>query len=90
MHSAIGLLAIGLVGVHTGLRLGANLNLVLMSSFLGLVVLGALAGVVTSLEHRLPPAYGGALRIGWKRAHVALLWPIPALLLFHVLAVYVY
>lgn len=90
VHSAVGLATILAAGIHTGMRLGVNLNLALMACFVGLVALGAVAGVVTSLEHRLPPRAGSALRIAWTRAHVALFWPLPVLLLFHVLAVYFY
>lgn len=90
LHTAIGLGTLLAAGIHTGLRLGANLNLVLMSCFLGLTVLGSMSALVTSVEHRLSPRLGSALRIGWKRAHVALFWPMPVLVLFHVLAFYLY
>ena len=90
LHSTIGVGAIVLAGVHSGLRLGSNLNFVLMASVVGLLALGSMAAMVTSLEHRLPPRQGSALRLGWRRAHVLLLLPVPVLLLFHVLAVYFY
>jgi nitrite reductase (NADH) large subunit len=90
VHTALGLGTILVAGVHSGLRLGANLNFWLMASFLGLIALGALSGLVSSLEHRLSQRMGSALRMGWTRAHVLFFWPLPVLVLFHVLAVYLY
>jgi len=90
VHTAIGLGAVVVLGVHSGLRMGNHLNWVLMSCVVALLALGGLAGVVTGLEHRLPPALGSALRSGWKRAHTLFFWPVPVLVVFHVLAVYVY
>ena len=90
LHTSVGLGTILLLGVHTGLRLGANLNGVLMSVFLGLLVLGTFSAFATGLEHRLPPRIGTVLRRGWRGAHVAMVWPLPLLLFFHILAVYFY
>ena len=90
LHTSVGLATILLGAVHTGLRLGANLNAMLMSAVLGLLVLGTFSAFATSLEHRLPPQLGSVLRRGWRGAHVALVWPLPLLLFFHVLAVYFY
>ncbi|MFK7897946.1 MAG: FAD-dependent oxidoreductase [Myxococcota bacterium] len=90
VHTALGLGTMLAAGVHSGLRLGANLNFWLMATFLGLIALGAMSGLVSSLEHRLSHKTGSALRMGWTRAHVLLFWPLPVLVLFHVLAVYLY
>lgn len=90
VHTALGVATILGVGIHTGFRMGANLNFVLMVTFVGVVVLGSLAALVTSLEHRLPGPYGSMLRRSWTTAHILLVWPVPVLLLFHVLAVYFY
>ena len=76
--------------MHTGMRLGSNLNFALMVSFLGVVLLGALTAVVINLEGRLPAPYGSLLRRVWSTAHVALFWPMPVLVTFHVLSVYFY
>ena len=45
---------VGLVA-HTGLRFGNNLNFALMSVFVGLNVLGMLAGWVATVEGGPPP-----------------------------------
>ena len=90
LHSGLGVATILGAATHTGLRMGNNLNLALMLSFVGVVLLGSFTALVTSLEHRLPAPYGGALRRGWTWAHVLVFWPMPVLILFHVLAVYLY
>ncbi len=90
LHSVLGVATIVALGVHTGYRLGANLNAVLMICFSLLVALGSCAALVTSLEHRLPPGPAAALRRGWTAAHVFAFWPLPVLTTFHVLAVYLY
>jgi nitrite reductase (NADH) large subunit len=86
-HAVLGALTlVGLI-VHTGGRLGSNLNLMLMGAFLGVVVLGAIAGGVIALEHRLG-AEGARLRRTWLWSHILIAWPIPVLLGFHVLKTY--
>jgi nitrite reductase (NADH) large subunit len=73
---------------HTGFRLGQNLNFVLMTNFLAISLVGALAGGVTALERRLSGPAARRLRSVWTGAHVALTWPLPVLIAFHILAAY--
>lgn len=89
-HSVIGLACLVFAAVHTGLRMGANLNWFLMLFVVGVLVLGIGSALVSGLEHRLPQRMGSVLRTGWRNAHAAVVLPIPVLLLFHVLAVYFY
>jgi nitrite reductase (NADH) large subunit len=86
-HAVVGALTLVALAVHTGGRLGANLNFALMISFLGLVAVGAVAGGVIALEHRLA-AGATSLRRSWLWSHIVLSWPIPVLLTFHVLKTY--
>jgi nitrite reductase (NADH) large subunit len=86
-HAALALAVLGGLAVHTGGRLGANLNLALMASFLGVVALGAAAGGFVALEHRLGPR-AARLRRAWSRAHLLLFWPVPVLLGMHVFKSY--
>ena len=93
MHATIGSLTLlGLI-VHTGMRLGANLNFVLGSVFLAINVTGVLVGVFTSMESRFHGATAIALR-RWRprvtRVHFWLLWPLPALLAIHIFCAYYY
>jgi nitrite reductase (NADH) large subunit len=83
VHGAVGLLILAAIVVHTGLRLGINLNRLLSVAFLELALFGGLAAVVPAATQR---------QARWARAlrwlHVKLFWPGLALLGLHVLAVY--
>ena len=86
-HALLALLILGALAVHTGARLGANLNFMLMAAFLAVIGLGAVAGGVVALEHRLG-ARAARLRRGWTTAHLMVFWPVPVLLGMHVLKSY--
>ena len=92
-HGILG--AVTLVGVlaHTGFHWGANLNFWLMSCFIGLNLLGAFTGVVTSLESRV--SGGAALMLRqWRPrltlVHIFLFWPLPLLIAAHIFSIYYY
>jgi nitrite reductase (NADH) large subunit len=87
-HAALGLFTCGALAVHTGFRFGANLNLWLMVSFTALLAAGALGGVAIAVGPRLRAARAQSLRAWPLWVHVLLLWPLPALLGFHMLAGY--
>lgn len=87
VHAVLGTLTLAGLAVHTGGRLGSNLNFTLMAAFLGVVALGAVAGGVIALKHRLG-AGAARLRRTWLWTHVLLTWPIPVLLAFHVFKTY--
>ncbi len=87
MHAVLGALTLVALAVHSGGRLGSNLNFTLMACFLGVVVLGATAGGIVALEHRLGSG-AARLRRSWLWAHILMTWPIPVLLAFHVLKTY--
>ena len=88
-----GLCAVALV-VHTGLRAGSNLNLALFASFAGALVLGAAAGMATGGDHHLRARRIGTARKPARRwptwLHIALIWPLPLLILAHVLTSYAF
>ena len=93
-HLAIGVLcAVGLFA-HTGFRLGSGLNALLMICFAVALLAGALAGAVTGGEHALRARRLASAERSPRTpslwVHVLLLWPLPALLILHVLTVYVY
>jgi nitrite reductase (NADH) large subunit len=87
VHVVLGVLTLAGLAAHTGGRLGANLNFILIASFLAVIVLGAAAGGVIALEHRLG-AGAARLRRSWVWTHILIGWPIPVLLAFHVLKTY--
>jgi nitrite reductase (NADH) large subunit len=92
VHVTVGAATLLVLCVHTGFRLGSNLNMWLMISFLGLTFAGGVAGLATALEHRLFATSGEAARTRslsfWL--HLLALWPLPLLLTAHVLTVYFY
>ena len=88
VHVVFGTLAAATLVAHTGLRLGYRLDMYLMLSFVGLLLAGAAAGALIGLQHRLPRAAGRRGREVALWMHILLLWPVPALLAFHVLKTY--
>ena len=84
LHAIVGLLGLMGVLIHTGMRLGHNLNLALMLCFLAVSILGGSLGLVTSLELK----NARALRRYTNLLHLAMVWPLPVLLTLHVLATY--
>lgn len=88
LHAVLGVTALLALLVHTGGRIGHNLNFWLMLGFTGLLLSGALTSTVTALEHRLQPDDAKRAR-GWGIwMHILLFWPLPVLLGFHVLKTY--
>ena len=88
LHVILGTLAVATLVAHTGLRLGANLNLALILVFCGLLLAGAVAGGAIGLQHALPRATARRARDISLWLHIVLLWPLPALLGFHILKSY--
>jgi len=87
-HSLIGVIALATLAVHTGFRLGQNLNLALMLVFLGVTATGSLVGVFMARNHHWTDLRLREHRKWWSRVHYALLWALPVLLAYHILAVY--
>ncbi len=77
-HTALGALALAVLLGHTGLRLGSGFNQVLMIFFLSATVLGG--ATAAGLGRRY------ARLTFWL--HVLIVWPLPVLIAFHVLATY--
>lgn len=90
LHVVLGVLVVVALLLHTGMRFGSGLNLWLMVSFVGVLLLGAVSTGVISLEHKI----GGALATRLRRTtvwwHILLFWPVPAALGFHILKTYFY
>lgn len=88
VHAGLGLATLGVLLLHTGLSLGANLNFFLMVCFVGLALLGGVAGVVTAYESGRASLALGRLRRCSTWAHILLFWPLPVLLGVHILKSY--
>jgi nitrite reductase (NADH) large subunit len=87
VHATLGTLTLAALVVHTGGRLGSNLNFALNAVFLGIVGVGAVAGTVIALEHRIGAA-ATRMRRAWTWSHILLFWPLPMLLALHVFKTY--
>lgn len=85
-HAAIGAGALVLLYWHTGFSLGENLNRWLMLSFLGVGVIGIVAALLTRLQAAMP--WVGWLRQSGTWLHILVCWPLPALLIFHIVSAY--
>ncbi len=90
LHIIAGVVTVSILAAHTGLRLGDNLNGWLMLVFTGLLAAGAAAGAAMGLQHALPLALSRRVRELSVLVHILLLWPLPALLGFHILKTYWY
>ncbi len=88
VHVVLGLLVLGILFLHTGFRMGNNLNFALMLTFSSLLLVGAIAGVAIAYEHSLPRRLAKHVRSIALWSHIILLWPLPALLGFHILKTY--
>lgn len=88
MHVIIGFVTLLVLVTHTGFRFGDNLNFYLMSSFSGLLVVGAGAGLVIAVEHKMRPGFSRKLRSRLVWMHILLFWPLPALLTMHIMQTY--
>jgi len=77
-HAAIAVLALIALVAHTGLRLGSGFNSVLMITFLATALFGGAAAAGFGRDH--------ARTTFWL--HVLAAWPLPALLIFHILSSY--
>lgn len=92
-HAAFGTLSLIGLFAHTGFKFGENLNFWLMFVFVILNVLGAIAGIIASLEVRgtgRAAVYARRLRPSLTWAHLVFFWPFPILLCFHILSAYLY
>jgi len=90
LHVLLGTGILTAVFIHTGFHLGSQLNFLLMFSFSGLILVGAIASGIISQEHRLPRQLATRLRKTSIWTHLLLFWPIPALLIFHIFKTYYY
>jgi nitrite reductase (NADH) large subunit len=88
LHALLGGVALATLWAHTGGRTGDGLNQWLALTMLGASFTGIALAAFLGREHRLAFARATALRPALQWLHALLLWPLPALLGFHVLKVY--
>ena len=88
IHVVVGLLTLGILLAHTGADLGENLNKWLMLNFLLISFIGALAGISLWLAGKMAADFVQQLKKAWYWIHLVVVWPLPALLIAHVVSVY--
>ena len=90
-HVGFGIACVLALFAHTGFRFGTSLNAALMGCFLAVLVLGGLAGVCTNAAGQLRKwGIKPKQRIIPMRVHIVALVPLPALLIVHIITVYLY
>ncbi|TWU57458.1 Nitrite reductase [NAD(P)H] [Rubripirellula reticaptiva] len=91
VHAVLGVLVIISIAVHTGLRMGENLNFILAATFLSVAAVGSLAGFASGMESRTTGATAMFIR-RWRprltQVHTWLFWPLPALVVLHIVSFY--
>ena len=90
-HGVLGTLVVFGIAIHTGLRLGSNLNLMLGVCFIGSAAIGGLVGIASGLESRTNGLLAMRLR-HWRprlaKFHLWVTWPLPVLIALHILSFY--
>ena len=86
-HIGLFTLALIILFAHTGLTIGHGVNRWLLLNTLVLIISGALLGLVSGLGLKGNPWFQKHRR-NWNLAHIFLGWPLPVLLIFHILSVY--
>ena len=89
-HAVLGVAALAALLVHTGGRMGDRLNLLLSACVVGATLAGAFAAGVIACDHTLVARAARRLREASLWIHILLLWPLPVLLVFHILKFYWY
>jgi bacterioferritin-associated ferredoxin len=90
IHASLGASIVLVLILHAGFHLGRHLNEALTIDFLTLAGLGSVAGGVTALSHWWSPVTARNQRRIWNAIHLVLAWPLPVLVVVHVLCVYFY
>ncbi len=88
LHIIIGVITMGILFLHTGMRFGENLNKALMIVFLIAAFMGSSVGILMATSGHWPEARLQKWRHVISRFHYTLLWTLPALLIFHIISVY--
>ena len=89
-HMAVGLLAIVLLYLHTGLSAGSNLNLALLSLFIASILLGGITMLAKLRSGAAPSDVMSKTHTRLNRFHIVIAAFIPAVLIVHVVSGYYY
>lgn len=87
-HVILACAATALIIAHTGLHLGQNLNFYLMINFLTASVAGGLTAMLIAISHRIKPSSAQNIRSSLRWGHILITWPLPILVISHIISVY--
>jgi nitrite reductase (NADH) large subunit len=87
LHVLLGAFTLLATGVHTGMRSGQGLDAALLASLVLMMAVGATTAILLA-SGRLHGPQGQQVRRWGMRVHVWIAWPMPVLLLLHVLKAY--
>jgi len=88
VHVWLGISALILLFFHTGFSTGGLHTTLLTICFLTLFILGAAAGIAIALQEKFSPAQTYIYKRNFKWLHILVSWPLPILLLTHILSTY--
>ena len=89
-HVGLGALCAAVLILHTGLHTGENLNRWLVLNFITVLMLGALTSSVIAFSHQFVGRRQRLVRKSWNWLHIIATWPLPMLLIAHIITVYKY
>ena len=88
LHVVASVLALGMVLVHTSANMGQGLNAWLLGLYLASAGLGAVLALQIAVEQRLKPKVARTARSALLWTHVLVVWPLPLLLVAHIVKAY--
>jgi len=88
LHVFISALVVLTLFIHTGFRVGDNLNAYLMLFFIAMLLIGSLSAITISLTHKFDLVTMTSIRKKMVWGHIILFWPVPVLLMFHIFKSY--
>ncbi|WP_230969885.1 FAD-dependent oxidoreductase [Nitrogeniibacter aestuarii] len=88
VHVMLGALLVAVMLVHTGGRLGANLDMVMTLMSVVAVLSGAALALIVGRQQALAPGFVKRTQRGAVWIHILALWGLPALLGLHILKAY--
>ncbi|NOR69749.1 MAG: cyclic nucleotide-binding domain-containing protein, partial [Methylomarinum sp.] len=89
MHVWLGVFALILLFLHTGFSMGGDVHTTFLTvCFLTLSILGAVTGMTIALQGKISPAQTYIYKKNFKWLHILVSWPLPILLLTHILSTY--
>jgi nitrite reductase (NADH) large subunit len=88
IHVVLGIFMLTTLILHTGFSMGEKINFLLLLNFVVVMLMGVIVTFVFSSEKPGNELTVRKLKSHSSRFHLYLTWPLPVLLLFHIISVY--